>query len=153
MLYDAACALRMVAGAIVSARRLGESNMDARLYLTIASIIAILYGIAFVLLPGNTILLFGGPPEVHVTLNLQFFGSGLLGLGVIGWFARDFRDWDAVRGVLIGYAIVDVIGGLINIWATMQGLLNSLAWSSTAVYALLLIGALYCLSGGERRAT
>jgi hypothetical protein len=125
--------------------------MDARMYLTISSIIAILYAIGFLLIPGNVVLLFGGPPEPHVTLNLQYCGAALLAWGVIGWMARDFRDWDAVRGVLIGTAVGDVVLTVLNLWATYQGLLNSLSWTSTIVSVLLLLGALYCLSAGARK--
>ncbi len=49
---------------------------------------------------------------------------------------------------LIGQAVSDVGGGLLNIWTTIPGLLNSFAWSSTIVYALL-PGARYCLSTGS----
>ncbi len=126
--------------------------MDAKLYLTIAAIVAILYGITFVLIPANVVLLFGAPPEVHVNLNLQFCGAALLGWGVILWFARDFRDWQAVRGVLIGNAVGDAALLLVNLWATLQHFLNRLVWSSTVVTVLLLAGALYCLSTGTRKA-
>ena len=110
------------------------------------------YGIGFVLIPANLVALYGVKPEPNVVLNIQFFGAALIGLGVIFWFARDFRDWAAVRGVLIGAVVGDILGGLVNIWGTMQGLMNGLAWSSTIVYALLLLGALYCLSTGSRKA-
>lgn len=125
--------------------------MEAKTYLTIAAIVAILYGLCFVLIPGNVMLLFGGPPEVHVNLNLQFCGAALLAWGVITWFARSFRDWDAVRGVLIGSAVGDAVLLLVNIWATTQGFLNELVWSTTIVTALLLFGALYCLFAGARK--
>jgi hypothetical protein len=124
--------------------------MNAKLYLTIFAIIAVLYGIAFELIPESVAALYGAPPDPHVILNARFFGSTLLALSVIAWFAKDFRDRDAVRGVLIGAAVGDVVGGLVNIWATIQGLLNGLAWSSTILYVLLLLGALYCLSTGSK---
>ena len=66
----------------------------------------------------------------------------------MSWLARDFRDWDAVRGVLIATVVVDIVGGGVNLLGTFQGLLNGMAWSSTVIYALLLVGALYCLSAG-----
>jgi hypothetical protein len=126
--------------------------MSVKLYLTIAAIVAILYGIAFLLIPGMVVLTFGAPPEVHVNLNLQFCGAALLGWGVILWFARDFRDWQAVRGVLIGNAVGDLALLLVNLWATLQHFLNGLVWSSTVVTVLLLAGALYFLSVGARKA-
>jgi hypothetical protein len=125
--------------------------MDARMFLTVSSIIGILYALGFLLIPGNMVLLFGGPPEAHVTLNLQFCGAALLAWGVIGWFARDFRDWDAVRGVLIGGAVGDAVLVVLSLYATLTGLLNSMAWTSTIVVALLLLWGLYCLTAGARK--
>ena len=72
-------------------------------------------------------------------------------MGVIFWLARDFADWAAVRGVLIGAVVGDAIGLLVNLWGTMQGLMNGLAQSSTIVHVLLLLGALYCLATGSRK--
>jgi hypothetical protein len=125
--------------------------MNVKIYLTIASVLAILYGLAFILMPGFVVLTFGGPPEVHVNLNLQFCGAALLGWGVTLWFARDFKDRQAVRGVLIGTAVGDLALLLVNLWATYQHLLNELLWSSTVVLALLIAGAIYYLSAGARR--
>jgi len=130
----------------------GEAEMDTKLYLTIAAIVAIIYGLGFFLIPGYLVLHYGQPPEAHVVLNIRFFGSLLLALGVIQWLARDVKDWTALRAILIGLVVGDVVGGVTNVWATNEGLLNSLAWSSTIVYILLTLGALYCLYNGPRKA-
>jgi hypothetical protein len=119
--------------------------MDAKLYLTVSAVIAILYGLSFELVPARVIDLFGGTPEPHLILNQRFFGAALLGLGATQWLAKDFRDRAAVRGVLIGAVVGDVMLGLVNLWGTFRGLINALAWSSTLIIALLLIGAIYCL--------
>jgi hypothetical protein len=124
--------------------------MDAKLYLTISAVLSVIYAAAFILLPGPSIVLFGGPAELHTMLNLQFFGAALLALAVTDWLARDFRDLDAVRGVLIGAAVGDAAVGLVTIWGLMQGSINALGWSSLLVAALLLVGAIYCLSNAQR---
>jgi hypothetical protein len=125
-----------------------EEFMSAKLLLTINAVIAILFGLAFVFMPTTAGAVYGVPPDPHTVLNAQFFGATLIGLGVVFWFAKDFRDWDAVRGVLIASVVGDIFGGGVNLFGTFQGLLNGMAWSSTAIYALLLVGALYCLSMG-----
>ena len=125
--------------------------MDSRLYLTIVAVLAVLYGIGFVLFPTQTLELYGVTGQPGAALSIQFFGAALIGIGVISWFAREFKDWDAVRGVLIGYVVYYVVGLLVNFWGTMQGLLNAMAWSSTVLYVLLIVGAVSCLRGGQRR--
>ena len=127
--------------------------MDAKRYLTISSVIAFLYGLAFELFPGRVTQLFGVTPEAHLSLNLRFFGAALIGLATTQWLARDFKDWDAVRGVLIGAVAGDALIGLVNLWGTFRGLINGLAWSSTLLVALLLFGAFYCLANRPTRAT
>ncbi len=71
--------------------------------------------------------------------------------GLIVWFARGFRDWAAVRGVLIASVVGLVINIIINVSATFQGWLNGKAWGSTVVLALLLLGGVYELVVGAAR--
>ena len=123
--------------------------MDTKLYLTIAAIIALLYTFAFLLFPEGMSTAFSGFVEPHATLNLRFLGGANLAWGLILWFARDW-DRDAVRGVLICSVAGLIVIIIINIWGMVQGLLNSSAWGSTIVLALLLIGALYSLATGPR---
>ncbi len=74
--------------------------MNAKLYLTIASVIAVLYGIAFVLIPAQMLQPYDVSPEPHVILTLRLLGSAFIGFGLMLWFAREFQDWAAVRGIL-----------------------------------------------------
>jgi hypothetical protein len=127
--------------------------MNAKTFLTISAIIAVLFGLAFVLVPTAAGSIYGMPPEPHTALTLQFFGSVLITIAVVNWFAKDFADWEAVRGVLIANAIGDAVGGGLTLLGMFQGLINSMGWTSTIIYALLLIGSLYCLAmGGETSA-
>ena len=124
--------------------------MTSRSLLTITAVVAILYGLAFVLIPDSINAIYAVPSAPHSALYTRFFGSALLGFGVIDWFAKDFRSWDATRGVLIGTAVTTAIGGLIALFAVVTGLSNAMTWTSVLVYALLLVGALYSLSQGEK---
>ena len=125
--------------------------MTATTFLTISSIFAILYGLSFVLPPGQSIAMYGTDPEPHLTLICRFLGSALLAFGVVQWFSKEFRDWDAVRAVLIAIAVLNAVNLLVNLWGTSQGLFNAMAWSTTIVSIIFLAGALYCLSAGARK--
>ncbi len=122
--------------------------MSAKTFLTINAIVSVVFGLAFLLAPTMAGLVYGVPPAPPTSLALQFFGSALIAIAVVQWLGKDFRDWEAVRGVLIAGAIGDAIGGGVNLLGTFQGLLNGMAWTSTIVYVLFLIGAVYCLSAG-----
>ena len=118
--------------------------MDSKLYLTIASIVAILYALGFLLIPTTLALFFSGMLEPHETLNLRFGGAADLAWGMILWFARDWNR-EAVRGVLISSAVGLAIIIVVNIRGTVMGLLNSNAWVSTVVLGLLLLGlSIFC---------
>jgi hypothetical protein len=128
--------------------------MNAKQYLTIAAVLAIIYGIGFLIIPANLLVLYGTPnPDQRIILTAQYFGAALLGLGLILWFVRNCTDTATVRGVLIGSVIGDVVGFLVTGWGMMQGLLNATAWSSLAIYGLLALGALYLLLASPQRLT
>jgi hypothetical protein len=75
-----------------------------------------------------------------------------LAWGLIVWFARDFRDWDAVRSVLIASIVGLAVNIVITVWATLEGWLTANAWGSAAVLVLLLLGGAYELVTGALRA-
>ena len=125
--------------------------MTAKTFLTISSIFAILYGLGFLLLPGPSITMYGTEPEPHLILVVRYFGSALLAFGVLTWFGRDFRDWEAVRGVLIAVAILNGVGLVLTLLGMAEALFNSMAWSSMILYIIFLAGAVYCLSAGARK--
>jgi len=120
--------------------------MNAKQYLTIAAILAVIYGIGFLAIPGNLLIFYGTPdPDPHTVLTAQYFGVALLSLGLIVWFVRNCPDSATIRGVLIANVIGDVVGFVLTLWGISQGLLNAAGWSTVAIYGLLAIGALYLL--------
>ena len=79
---------------------LGRKSSESKLYLAIAAVVAILYGIAFVIIPGPVGDMYGVLRwTLNAILNAQFFGAALLEIGVIAWLAREFKEWLAVRGL------------------------------------------------------
>ena len=126
--------------------------MDTKLYLAIVAIVAVIYGIIFVLFPEQAIAFYGVTGQPNATYNVQYFGSALLGLGVIFWYTRSFKEWDAVRAVLLGGLVTNVVGLMLTLWGLRQGLVNEMGWSSAVLYFLLIAGAAYCLKGKTKRA-
>ena len=111
--------------------------MSVRLYLTIAAIVAILYALAFLIIPIQASLFFSSFAEARAVLYLRFCGAAVLAWGLIVWFAKDFQGWRAVRSVLISSD-----GGPHrqhhhnNLGHPGREWLNANAWGSAIVLAL-----------------
>ncbi len=127
--------------------------MDTRLYLTIAAIVAVLYALAFLVIPVQASMFFSGFAEPRAVLYLRFCGAAILAWGLIVWFARNFQGWYAVGSVLIASIVGLAVNIIIAVSALVQGWLNPNAWGSTAVLVLLLVGAAYQLAVGGRKGT
>ena len=85
--------------------------MDTKLYLTTAAVVAILYALAFLVIPVQASLFFSDFAEPRAILYLRFCGAAILAWGLIVWFARNFEGRYAVRSVLIA----SVLGLAVNI--------------------------------------
>lgn len=125
--------------------------MDVRLFLAIAAVIAILYGIGFILIPSVLLGLYGVESGASAVLGFRYFGATLLSLGLANWIIRDSSDWTAIRGLLISNAAGNIVGLVVSVAATLAGTMNGMGWSAVLIYLVLLLGDLYYLSVGARQ--
>lgn len=126
--------------------------MKVNIYLAVAGIVSLLFGIVFLLAPEFSVKQYGVPADPHVLMVGRYFGSMLVANGTIFWFARSTRDDVALRALLLGAVVGNVPQLLISAWAALAGLQNAMAWSSVLVNVLLLLGAIYFLASPARRA-
>ena len=124
--------------------------MKVKLFVAIAAVIAILYGIIFLLIPGVALAFYGDAiPNASSILSIRFYGASLLSLGLVGWFVRETSDWTALRGLLLGLSIGNVAAVVVAIWGTVTGIMNAMGWSVVLIYLVLLVGFVYYLSAGR----
>ena len=106
----------------------------------INTIVAILFGLGFVLLPATVLSWYG------VTLNdaglyiARLFGGSLLGFGIISWLVRDSAGSAAttqLRAILLAFFISDVLGFVLSLIYQLQGVANALGWSTVVISLLL----------------
>jgi hypothetical protein len=119
--------------------------MKVAVFLAIAAAIAIIYGVAFILVPDFVVTTYGMTPNAALDLMARYFGLTLIGMGLITWLVRETTDGKALRGLLTGLSVQGVIGLLVSIWGTTSGIMNGMGWSAVLIYAILLAGYLYYL--------
>ena len=125
--------------------------MTLRSFFTILAVLSFLFGVGFVLAPGQVLANYGIEYSPSLALVGRLFGGLLLTLSVILWFAKDFRDEPAVRAVLLGALIGDVVNLVVATMGTLSGTSNALGWSTVLIYLFGAVGSGYFLIAQSRR--
>ena len=113
--------------------------MRLKLTLTVTAIGSLLFGIAFLLFPDTVASLYG------VTIDQsnqypRFFGSALIGFGIVFWLARKISSGPALRAIISGGFFASLAGLIVSIFQAIDTTGNSLEWSTVIIYLLLTIG-------------
>jgi uncharacterized membrane protein YfcA len=114
--------------------------MPLRTLFLIAGLIALVFGLGFLLMPRPVLAMYGIPPDPTVVLMTRFFGAALVQIGLVLYLIRDVGDPRTQRGVVIGSFIGSVAGLVVALTGQFWGLVNQLGWSTVAIYGLLTLG-------------
>jgi hypothetical protein len=136
---------------LLSSTSTGRKSMKCSTFLSVTGILGIAFGLGFLLAPESVAPLYGVPVEAHTIMMDRYFGGSLLWVGLISWLARGVRDDAALRALLQAGTVGNLAGLVVSAWSAIAGLMNALAWSSAALYALMLAGCLYLLGSPARR--
>jgi hypothetical protein len=119
--------------------------MTIKTYFIIISIIGVVNGLGFLLAPTQFGPIYGWHETPDIQLAGRYFGGALLAWALIAWFAKDFQDFTAVRGVLIPSVIGHFAGLVVTVIGILSGILNVVAWAAALSYLFGLVGAVYFL--------
>jgi hypothetical protein len=86
--------------------------MSLNMFLMISALVALLFGLGFVLVPGVMFSIYGVASSPASVLGFRLFGSALIAVGVMTWLVKDSTDWLAIRALLLSVAIGNAIGFL-----------------------------------------
>jgi hypothetical protein len=114
--------------------------MPLRTLLLIAGILALVFGLGFLLVPRPMLALYAVAPDPAVVLMSRFFGAALVQLGLILYLIRDVADPRTQRGVVLGSFLGSLAGFVVALTGQFWGLVNAFGWSTVAIYGLLLLG-------------
>ena len=117
--------------------------MKLKTLFMINAVIAIVYGICFVLIPSQVLLVYGLTAGAGEVLMGQYFGVALIGIGLITWLIKNVTEPIATGAVILALLISDVIGFIISVIGTISGVMNSFGWSAVIIYLFLTIGFAY----------
>jgi hypothetical protein len=125
--------------------------MTVKTFFAILAVLSFLFGVGFVLAPDQVMANYGIEHSPALALLGRLFGGALLTLATILWLARDFRDEAAVRAVLVGGLVGDVVNLVVATTGTLSGTTNALGWSTVLIYLFAALGSGYFLMARTSR--
>ena len=109
-------------------------------FMAIAAVIAFVFGLAFILVPGQTMSAYGVTLDAAGQFVARYLGSAFLGVAVLTWFGRKATQGDALRAIVLGAFVLSVTGLVVAVLDGIYGSGNALVWSTVAIYLFLTVG-------------
>ena len=110
-------------------------------FMSIAGFAAFIFGAAFLLVPGQTVTMYGIDLDPSGEYIARYFGSAFIGVAAITWLSRFANPrGSGVRAVILGDFILCITGGVVALFDKFYGVGNNFVWSTVAIYFLLAVG-------------
>jgi len=103
--------------------------------LTAAGTVSVIFGLGFLFAPAAVLHQYGVVTDPGGLIMSQFFGAGLVQLGLTYFFVRGLREAMVPRLALAG-CVGELVGLWIAVRAQVAGTVNLLGWLSVAIYGL-----------------
>jgi hypothetical protein len=110
--------------------------MKLNTFMMIAAIIALIFGLGFILAPAASLKPYGVSTDLTGLFLGRYFGASLIGLSFVNWLTRN----TASKGLLTGLFVTMLLGFLVALYDKFAGNGNALIWLNVVIYLLLAIG-------------
>jgi hypothetical protein len=110
--------------------------MKLNTFMIIAAIIALIFGLGFILAPAWSLQPYGTSTNLTGEFLGRYFGASLIGLAFVNWLTRN----TASKGLLAGLFVTMVLGFVVALYDKFAGSGNALIWLNVVIYLLLAIG-------------
>lgn len=91
-------------------------------FMAIAAVLALAFGLAFLLIPVQLTSLYGITLELDGQWIARCLGSTFIGTAVTTWFGRNAPQGDALRAILLGDFALSVTGFVAAVLYTIFGM-------------------------------
>lgn len=114
--------------------------MTLRNMFIINAVVAVVFGIAFVLVPSPLMSLYTVTLGAGAIIVARLFGAALITFAVLSWLAKDAAASEARDAIVLAFFIGDAIGFIAALIGQFSGAVNTLGWSTVVIYLLLALG-------------
>jgi hypothetical protein len=121
--------------------------MKLNSFLMLATLVAAVFGLAFLLAPSQLVALYGVTLTPATEVIGRIAGSVILGFAIVFWGARNGNGAEAFKAVMTAGLIANAFDALILLHATVTGLVNGLGWLQVLINGGLAVGFWYFAFG------
>ena len=118
--------------------------MKLSTFAIIVTILAFGFGLALLFIPVKLADFYGGTLAGGGILMARYFGAASLFIGLIFWSYSSVSPTAKSWPKLLLYSLIyDTIQLIVTLMAVLNNELNSMGWTTVALFALLAIGSFY----------
>ena len=114
--------------------------MKLKTLMIINAIVAIVFGVAFVIVPAQVYSLYDVTPNEQLKYMGQLYGAAIIGFALLTWMARNATDSDARRAIVLALFICNGICFIVALIGQLSNVVNALGWSTVAIYLFFALG-------------
>ena len=119
--------------------------MNYRIMFMLNALVAFVFGVGFLIVPSIALKQFGVDEYASTRLVSQFFGTAMLAIGLLLWFAKDVTDEGAQRGMGIALLVGALSGLIIAVMGTVSGAMRTNGWLAIVLYVVFGLGYAYLI--------
>jgi len=111
--------------------------MSYKVLFVLNAIVVVLLGAAFLIVPDRALGFFGTETYAATLLVARFFGSAMIALGLVVWFAKD-ADAAVQKGTGWALFISSILGLVVNVIgiSPASGVIRANGWITIIVYVV-----------------
>jgi hypothetical protein len=119
--------------------------MSYKLLFVLNALVAFVFGVAFLVVPTMALQQFGVDEYASTRLVLQFFGTSLLTVGLLAWFAKNISDEAVQKGMILALFIGSLAGLVMSVIGMAAGAVRTLGWLAIVIYGVFALGYAFLL--------
>ncbi|NNG26990.1 MAG: hypothetical protein HKM87_05655 [Ignavibacteriaceae bacterium] len=119
--------------------------MSFKNLMAIKALVSLAFGILLLAIPGKLFSIFGAILSDGGMFTAREYGAALFGNLFLCWFAKNAKESDARRAIIIALFVYDLLGFIVTTITVISGVLNPLGWLIAFVYLFFTLGFGYFL--------
>jgi hypothetical protein len=106
----------------------------------INAVLALLFGLAFVIFPAQVLSLYSAETNVTSIYMTRLLGAAFIGYAILTWLVKDSGGSAELRAILLALFVGDMLGFVISLYNQLLFSTSALSWSTVLIYLLLGLG-------------